>query len=120
MVPINRMVPRSFITNLTNGQNVAAGKPLTLRGIAFGGDTGVRDVSVSSDGGATWMSTRLGHDHGKYSFRQWETRVIPTAGPMELKIKATNTAGVAQPDTVNWNAAGFMRNVVESITLTAS
>jgi hypothetical protein len=39
---------------------------------------------------------------------------------MALKIKATNTAGVAQPDTANWNAAGFMRNVVESITLMAS
>jgi DMSO/TMAO reductase YedYZ molybdopterin-dependent catalytic subunit len=120
MVPINRMVPRSFFTNLTNGQNVAAGKPLTVRGIAFGGDAGVRDVSVSSDGGATWAATRLGHDHGKYSFRQWETHLIPKAGPMALKIKATNTAGVAQPDTANWNAAGFMRNVVESITLMAS
>jgi hypothetical protein len=39
---------------------------------------------------------------------------------MELKLKATNTAGVAQPDTANWNTAGFMRNVVESITLMAS
>jgi DMSO/TMAO reductase YedYZ molybdopterin-dependent catalytic subunit len=120
MVPINRMVPRSFFTNLTNGQNVAAGKPLTVRGIAFGGDAGVRDVRVSSDGGATWTATRLGHDHGKYSFRQWETHLIPNAGPMVLKIKATNTAGVVQPDTANWNTSGFMRNVVESITLMVS
>ena len=120
MVPINRMVPRSFFTNLTNGQKVTAGKPLTVRGIAFGGDAGVRDVSVSSDGGATWVPTRLGHDHGKYSFRQWETHLVPKASPMELKIKATNTAGVAQPDTANWNTSGFMRNVVESITLMVS
>jgi DMSO/TMAO reductase YedYZ molybdopterin-dependent catalytic subunit len=120
MVPINRMVPRSFFTNLTNDQNVAAGKPQTVRGIAFGGDAGVRDVSVSSDGGATWVSARLGHDHGKYSFRQWETHLIPKAGPMVLKIKATNTAGAVQPDAANWNTAGFMRNVVESITLMAS
>ncbi|MGA7782809.1 MAG: molybdopterin-dependent oxidoreductase [Paraburkholderia sp.] len=120
MVPINRMVPRSFFTSLTNGQNVAAGKPLTVRGIAFGGDVGVRDVSVSSDGGATWAATRLGHDHGKYSFRQWETHVVPNPGPMVLKIKATNTAGVVQPDIANWNTAGFMRNVVESITLMVS
>jgi DMSO/TMAO reductase YedYZ molybdopterin-dependent catalytic subunit len=120
MVPINRMVPRSFVTNLTNGQNVAAGKPLTVRGIAFGGDAGVRDVSVSSDGGDTWAATRLRRDHGKYSFRQWETHLIPNAGPIVLKIKATNTAGVVQPDIGNWNTSGFMRNVVESITLMAS
>ena len=120
MVPINRMIPRSFITNLTNGQKVAAGKPLTVRGIAFGGDAGVRDVRVSSDGGATWTTTSLGHDHGKYSFRQWETRLIPKADRMVLKMKATNTAGVVQPDTGNWNTSGFMRNVVESITLMVS
>lgn len=120
MVPINRMVPRSFVTNLTDGQKVAAGKLLTVRGIAFGGDAGVRDVSVSSDGGATWASTRLGRDHGKYSFRQWGTHLIPQAGPMVLKIKATNTAGVMQPDSANWNGAGFMRNVVETITLMVS
>lgn len=120
MVPINRMVPRSFFTNLTNGQQVAAGKPLIVRGIAFGGDAGVRDVSVSSDSGATWTATRLGHDHGKYSFRQWETHLVPHAGPMMLKVKATNTAGVVQPETANWNTSGFMRNVVESITLMAA
>jgi hypothetical protein len=39
---------------------------------------------------------------------------------MVLKIKATNTAGVVQPDTANWNTSGFMRNVVESITLMVS
>jgi hypothetical protein len=37
-----------------------------------------------------------------------------------LKVKATNTAGAVQPDTANWNTAGFMRNVVETITLMAS
>jgi len=120
MVPINRMVPRSFITNLTDGQRVAAGKPLIVRGIAFGGDAGVRDVKISDSVGATWHTARLGHDHGKYSFIQWETRLTPKAGPLTLKVKASNTAGSVQPDTANWNAAGFMRNVVESITVTAS
>src|SRR6202008_1815835 len=35
MVPINRMVPRSFITNLKAGAHVPAGRPMSLRGIAF-------------------------------------------------------------------------------------
>jgi DMSO/TMAO reductase YedYZ molybdopterin-dependent catalytic subunit len=120
MVPINRMVPRSFITNLSNGQDVPAHKPLVVRGIAFGGDAGVRDVKISDDAGMTWMEASLGHDHGKYSFIQWEARLLPKAGPLSLMVRATNTSGVVQPDSANWNASGFMRNVVESVAVTAS
>ena len=120
MIPINRMVPRSFVTSLTDGQHVPAGKPLVVRGIAFGGDAGVRNVQISDGANAPWRETRLGHDHGKYSFIQWETRLTPKNGPLTLRVKATNTSGIAQPDIANWNPAGFMRNVVESITVTAS
>jgi hypothetical protein len=114
------MVPRSFITNLSNGQHVPAHRPLVVRGIAFGGDAGVRDVKISDDAGMTWMEASLGHDHGKYSFIQWEARLLPKAGPLSLMVKATNTSGVVQPDSANWNASGFMRNVVESVSVKAS
>ncbi len=40
-VPINRMVPRSFFTNVTDEATVQAGAPALVRGIAFGGDCGV-------------------------------------------------------------------------------
>jgi hypothetical protein len=30
-------------------------------------------------------------------------------------VRATDSTGQAQPFTPNWNGAGFMRNVVESI-----
>jgi Mo-co oxidoreductase dimerisation domain len=71
LVPINRMVPRSFITNPADGASVHADSPTLVRGIAFGGDTGVARVHVSPDAGATWHRATLGPDHGKYSFRQW-------------------------------------------------
>ena len=104
MVPISRLVPRSFITNLSNDQHVPAGQPLTVRGIAFGGDAGVRDVRVSADGGSTWSPARLGHDHGKYSFRQWEIRLTPKRGPTVLQVKALNTSGFVQPPMAHWQA----------------
>jgi hypothetical protein len=121
MVPINRMVPRSFFTNLRVGAHVTRAQPLQLRGIAFGGDTGVAKVLVSTDSGRNWQSARLGTDHGKYSFRQWEMLVrFITAGPQTLMVKAINTAGLAQPDRPNWNGAGFMRNVIESLAVQVS
>ena len=72
MVAINRMVPRSFFTNLKSRDRVTADAPLALRGIAFGGDIGVSKVDISTDGGATWQMTELGKDEGEYSFRRWQ------------------------------------------------
>ncbi|MGU7771367.1 molybdopterin-dependent oxidoreductase [Burkholderia sp. MR1-5-21] len=114
-VPISRMVPRSFVTNLADGAVIALDRTQTVRGIAFGGDTGVRKVLFSHDGGASWSAARLGKDYGKYSFRRWEAQFTPhRAGQAVLQVKAVNDDGVEQPDTPPWNPAGYMRNVVES------
>src|SRR6202167_1620771 len=72
MVPINKMVPRSFITNIKSGDTVRANQSTLVRGIAFGGDTGVSRVDLSNDGGKSWQATTLGKDEGKFSFRQWQ------------------------------------------------
>ena len=118
MIPINRMVPRSFITNLEDGAQVSRGRSLHVRGIAFGGDSGVAAVMLSVDGGAVWQTARLGPDRGKYGFRRWESALrFATAGPRSVLVKAINTTGVTQPDHPGWNPSGFMRNVVESVTL---
>jgi len=119
-VPINRLVPRSFITNIRAGAKVPARTPTLARGIAFGGDAGVARVDVSSDGGRTWQAAQLGNDEGKYSFRQWETRfTLPSSGDHSLLVRCTNTNKVAQPDMANWNPAGFMRNVIEATPVVA-
>ena len=119
-VPINRMVPRSFFTNLANGATVAAARAVEVRGIAFGGDAGVRMVQVSSDGGRTWRAAQLGHDYGRFSFRQWNAHLQLERGEHTLMVRCTNTGGLRQPMKPNWNPGGFMRNVVESVTVTAA
>jgi DMSO/TMAO reductase YedYZ molybdopterin-dependent catalytic subunit len=121
MVPINRLVPRSFVTNLSDGETVPRGTPTVVRGIAFGGDAGVAAVDLSIDGGKTWTATRLGKDEGKYGFRQWEAQLtLPSTGRHILMVRCTNTIGDVQPDSANWNPAGFMRNVIESVEVVAS
>lgn len=108
-VPINRMVPRSFITNLRSGDTVRASATVPLRGIAFGGDCGVAQIDISTDQGQSWQKTSLGRDEGKYSFRQWSTQIrAPQSGKLVLLVRCTNTKGEAQPSHPNWNAAGFM------------
>jgi DMSO/TMAO reductase YedYZ molybdopterin-dependent catalytic subunit len=120
MIPINRMVPRSFVTNIPSGQKVKAAAQTGLRGIAFGGDCGVAKVDYSIDRGQSWRQAQLGEDKGKYGFRQWGAQItLPSPGAYSVMTRCTNVDGVAQPDTPNWNPAGFMRNVVESVDLVA-
>ena len=121
LVPISRMVPRSFITNIKPGDTLRAGAETLARGIAFGGDAGVSRLEFSSDGGKSWQQTQLGTDEGKYSFRQWQIRfTLPAAGEHLLKVRCTSSSGEVQPDTPNWNPAGFMRNVIEQIAIVAA
>jgi DMSO/TMAO reductase YedYZ molybdopterin-dependent catalytic subunit len=121
MIPINRMLPRSFFTNIQDGALLKVGQTKVVRGIAFGGDAGVAKVLFSSDEGERWQEARLGRDRGKYSFRQWDIPLrLASQGPHKLKIKAVNTAGIAQPDSPNWNGSGFMRNVIESLSVQAA
>jgi DMSO/TMAO reductase YedYZ molybdopterin-dependent catalytic subunit len=120
MVPINKLNPRSFITNIKAGATVLAGKPMAVRGIAFGGAAGVKRVDFSSDGGKTWEGAHLGRDEGRYSFREWQARFTPAAkSDYTLMARCTNTDGDAQPSEPNWNPAGFMRNVIESTPVSA-
>ena len=117
MVPINRMVPRSFVTNLKDGASLKAGTKTLVRGIAFGGDSGVKSVELSVDGGTSWLPTVLGRDEGKYSFRQWQAVVTPSAGDIALMVRCTNDGGLVQPMANNWNPSGFMHNGIETVHL---
>jgi DMSO/TMAO reductase YedYZ molybdopterin-dependent catalytic subunit len=118
-VPINRFTVRSFITSVQNGAKVKVGQ-LKLRGFAFDGGTGIKEVAVSTDDGKTWQQAKLGKDLGKYSFREWTLAVRLPAGKHDLKVRATSNGGKVQPDKPLWNPAGYLRNVIETTTVTAA
>ncbi len=118
--PIARFNVRSFITSLADGDTISPGHELTMRGIAFDGGYGIREVLFSPDGGQNWHETQLGQDLGQYSFREWTIPFRPTQrSAYELKVKATNRIGQSQPLTPLWNPAGYMRNVVETMRVSA-
>lgn len=112
--PISRMIPRSWITSHTDGARVPAGQPLAVRGIAMGGDAGVKSVALSVDGGRSWSDAKLGRDEGRYSFRRFEAVLPPPrAGELTLLPRCTSTAGVTQSMDPIWNSGGYLRGQVE-------
>ncbi|MEJ1978212.1 MAG: hypothetical protein WDN49_20920 [Acetobacteraceae bacterium] len=117
-VPISRMVPRSFFTNVTADTVVKPGAPVPVRGLAFGG------IAASPRSSCQRMAARPGGRRisaatkAPYSFRRWQAQVTaPAPGTMTLMARCTNTSGVSQPAEPNWNANGFMRNVIETVRL---
>jgi DMSO/TMAO reductase YedYZ molybdopterin-dependent catalytic subunit len=118
-IPINRLTVRSFITSVTDGAQLKAGRT-TLKGIAFDGGKGITEVAISTDEGKTWTPAKLGKDLGKYSFREWTLPVKLAAGSYELKVRATNNAGEVQPAEARWNPAGYLRNVIETTRVTVA
>jgi DMSO/TMAO reductase YedYZ molybdopterin-dependent catalytic subunit len=118
--PIGRFNVRSFITSVADGARVAAGQALAVRGIAFDGGQGVREVAFSTDGGQSWRGARLGADMGRYSFREFTFGFTPGAGTHDLRVRAWNRSGQSQPMDALWQPAGYMRNVVESVKVVAA
>jgi sulfite dehydrogenase len=119
-IPINHLTVRSFITNMQDSAKVKAGSEINLKGIAFDGGKGIKEVALSVDDGKTWTPAGLGKDLGNYSFREWKLPVKLAAGDHVLKSRATSNGGQVQPLEADWNPAGYLRNVVEAVHVTAS
>src|ERR1700730_10914802 len=121
LVPVTRMPPRSFFTNINSGDTLHAGVPTPARGIAFGGDCGVARVDLSIDGGKSWQPTQLGKDEGKYGFRRWQAQFTLSArGGHSLMVRCTNSNGATQPSAPVWNPAGYLNNTIETTHVVAA
>lgn len=118
--PIGRFVVRSFITSLRDGAQIAAGRDINVRGIAFDGGAGIRDVAYSIDGGRTWREAQLGKELSRYSFREFSFGFTPSRGDYDLRVRATTRSAETQPYDAKWQPAGYMRNVIESVRVTAT
>lgn len=115
-VSITTMPPRAFITSHADGAAIALGKPLSLEGIAMGGDAALERVDLVGTG---WeVPCQLGPDQGPYAFRRWSV-TLPAAVRdfANIGARAANVNGAVQPETLAWNPSGYARNVIERISL---
>ncbi|NMM75803.1 sulfite oxidase [Rhodococcus sp. SRB_17] len=106
---VQEMSIKSWINGpLPDDGQIAAGAPVQIHGVAFGGLHAVKGVEVSIDGGKTWQAARfVGPDLGKYAWRQFVLQAKLPAGTHTLASRAADTAGNVQPETRGENQSGY-------------
>jgi len=116
--PITAMVVNSLVTSLNSGQQVALGRPLEVRGLAWDGGSSIAKVEGSLHGGERWAAAKLGKDLGRYSFREFALSA-PTKerSSRVVMARATSVSGESQADKLIFNPAGYHHNVPQRIYL---
>jgi len=114
---ITDMPVRSLITVPADGFIASVGKPLTVRGHAWGGHTPVASVEVSFDGGSTWTGAALEPAEDRFAWRRFTAALDkPMAGAIEIVARAMDAQGSTQPlDSVPWNPQGYCNNVAHRV-----
>lgn len=115
MQPVTNLSVKSVIAAPLHGAQVAAGKPLTIRGVAWSGEAGpITAVDVSVDGGRSWKPAALRpNQRTQFGWRQWEFNWTPPRESYDtILVRARDAVGNTQPLDQEWNPSGYKWNVV--------
>lgn len=111
LVPLTTMQPKAVIVSHGLNAAVAAGKRVTVSGMAWAGEKKLAKVEFSADGGTTWSAATLTGPEKPFCWRSWEYAWTPTTrGPAQLVAKATDAAGATQPDKRDPDRRSYMIN----------
>ena len=116
-----QMPPKSWINSpLPEGGTLRAGAAV-IKGVAFGGTNAVKQVEVSTDGGATWkVAALVGPDLGRFAWREFAASVELSSGRHQLASRVTDVKGRTQPETRIENKAGYLNTSWRDHAVTVS
>ncbi len=110
--PIYRMPLNSAICTPTAGAALKPGR-VEVAGYALpSGAPGVsiRKVEVSADQGRSWVEAKLTTPASEFCWQLWSAEIAVNSATKELIVRAIDSRGEAQPETVRWNAKGYLFN----------
>lgn len=110
--PIEAFVLNSIICEPGEGANLPAG-PIRIRGYAL--PTGlpgvvVEKVEITNDGGRSWIPATFLDPARPFCWRRWEAALVLPPGRHTLRVRAGDSSGATQPQTMPWNARGYLYN----------
>ena len=84
-----------------------------ILGRAWSGNAPVRRVEFAVDG--VWQDAVLDASAGNHAWRRWTVRWNAPRGAHELRCRATDETGAAQPLEPAWDVTGFGNNAAQRI-----
>jgi hypothetical protein len=105
---------KSVIASPESGAVIQPGEPVTIRGVAWSGESGpVQHIEVSVDNGRTWAAARFVDPQTKWGWRRWTYLWTPKQERFyTILARARDAKGDVQPATQEWNQSGYLWNVV--------
>lgn len=98
-------------------ETVPAGKAYRVFGAAWGGDSEVVKVEISTDGGRAWVGAKMLGEAVPFAWRFWEFAwAVPNAtGRYTLMARATDAKGRTQPAKHDPDRRTYMVNFVPPV-----
>jgi sulfite oxidase len=110
--PIYEYILNSVIAEPKPGSKFGPGN-YKVKGYALPpGQKGViiKNVELSVDNGRTWMATRLTSEPQEYCWQLWESPTITLEPHQSITVRATDSNGKTQPQSIPWNHKGYLMN----------
>jgi DMSO/TMAO reductase YedYZ molybdopterin-dependent catalytic subunit len=109
---LGEMKLKSEIARPTVYETLEPGQVYMVSGAAWAGETGVTEVSVSTDGGQTWAAAKFVDPMLRHTWRRWkfEWHTPKTPGQYTLLARAKDATGSVQPDRHDQNYGSYVIN----------
>ncbi len=118
--PVTSLSVKSLISSPRDGATLKAAA-IQVRGVAWAGEADVVKVEVSTDGGNTWNSARLGNEQARYAWRLWSYDwKAPKSGDYVILSRASDSQGRTQPAEATWNPSGYLYNAIDQVKIHAA
>ena len=120
--PIYRFPINSAICSPSAGAAIKPGR-IEVAGYALPpGQPGVsiRKVEVSADRGRSWIDAKLNSPVSDFCWQLWSATIDVTANTEVLIVRATDSFGELQPETVRWNTKGYLFNAWHRVPVKTS
>jgi len=115
--PVTGLNVKSVISAPGDGASLKTGK-VVVHGAAWAGEADITKVEISTDGGTTWNSAKLGLEQARYAWRLWSYDwKVGAAGDYIILSRATDSQGRIQPATAVWNPSGYFYNAVDQVKI---
>lgn len=109
-VPVTTRTPGSAL-ELPWPARLAAGE-YVITGRAWSPDSGIRRVEVSTDGGEKWFEAPVFGPNIAGAWARFSFSLTFTRGKHEIRVRAVDEAGRAQPEDSPYNSLGYLYGAV--------